>query len=83
MEVATRDKLFNAALQIAFDATGRGPGLGQAPVVELAVEYFQTPEGQRAINHVRAVFGAIQPTSPVPVNWSMAKAIDALERGEA
>jgi len=94
MDAATKEKLLNGALQIAFDATGLIPGLAEAhgalrlavdaaPVVEAAYDYFQTDEGRRAISHVRAVFGAIQPTSPMPLDWSMAKAIDALEKGEA
>lgn len=94
MDVKTRDMLINSALRIAVDATGLFPISGQikagleiardaAPVVEAAVEYFQTAEGQRAISHVKAVFGAIQTTSGDPVGWSVAKAIDALERGDA
>lgn len=93
MDEATKEKLLNGALKIAFDATGLVPGLAEAhnglrlvvdaaPVVEAAYDYFQTEEGQRAIGHVRAVFGAIQPTTPMPLDWSMAKSIDALEKGE-
>lgn len=94
MDAKTRDLLINAALKIAVDATGLFPVAGQvkagleiardaAPVIEAAYDYFQTPEGQRAISHVRAVFGALQTTSGEPVDWSVAKAIDALEKGEA
>lgn len=94
MKASTRDMLINSALKIAVDATGFFPVSAQikagleiardaAPVVEAAAEYFATPEGQKAIGHVRAVFGALQTTSGEPVDWTTGKAIAALEAGTA
>ena len=94
MDARTRDTLINGALRIALDVTGLIPGLSEAkgglqlavdaaPVVEAAIEYFQTKQGQRAISHVRAVFDALQTTDGLPVNWTTQDAIKALEEGRA
>ena len=68
--MSTGQILFNAALKLAYDATGLIPGLAQfkstleiavdvAPAVEAAVSYFESSEGERAIAHLRAIFDAV------------------------
>lgn len=94
MDARTRDLLINTALKVAYDATGFFPVSSQvkagleiardaAPAVEALVEWAQSPAGQEGIAKVRAVFDAVQTTSGEPVNWTMGKAIDALEAGNA
>ena len=68
---ASRDRLINSALNVFVDITGLVPGLSEveaglriaadlAPVLETALEYFQSPEGQRAIAHMKALAEGVQ-----------------------
>lgn len=84
MDAKTETLLINTALKVAVDATGLVPGLSQAhailqiaadvaPAVEEAVAYFESPEGQTAIAHMNALFGALSASAGQHISFAAPK----------